>query len=200
MNTRELLLQESFLLFLEEGYKEVSINKIITKCALSKGAFYHHFVSKEELYQQVLNRFFFNYFQSSDFVYDSNLSFEEKLQSFVQAFVTPYEELLAFSTKTDLLSYFRFLFHAASHHPSVQYRVNKHFYKKGYYLAQIIKEEQKLNNFGENRNPKNIAHQLLSIILGVSILDGIYDATKIKSRLSESITQYIQLITKNTTA
>ncbi len=196
MKTREVILRESFLLFLHQGYKEVSINKIINACELSKGAFYHHFSSKEDLYTQVLNRFFFNYFQSSNFIFDPSISFNDKLLHFVQSFVTPYEELLKLSTRNDLLPYFRFLFQAASNHTEIQIKINRHFYKKGYYLALIIKEEQQLNGLIKEIDAKHIAHQLLSLVMGVTILDGIYDATKIKSRLTDSINQYIQLITK----
>jgi len=177
-----------------EGYKEVSIKKITDSCHISKGAFYHHFTSKEDLYNEVLNRFFFNYFNSSDLLYDPQISFEDKILHFVQSFVTPYEELLKLSTRKDLLPYFRFLFQAAANHPVIQYRVNKHFYKKGYYLALIIKDEKKNGKFGNELRAKQIAHQLLSLVLGITILDGIYDASVIKARLIESINQYIKLM------
>ena len=49
METRELIIQKSFILFLKHGIKEVSINEIIKSCSLSKGAFYHHFKGKQDL-------------------------------------------------------------------------------------------------------------------------------------------------------
>ncbi|NOR86217.1 MAG: TetR family transcriptional regulator [Bacteroidales bacterium] len=194
MNTRETILTQSFQLFLNEGYKEVSINKIIQICEISKGAFYHYFESKDDLYTQVLDRFFFSYFQSSDFVYDDSISFQDKLNQFIVSFVTPYEELLLLSSRNDLIHYFRFLFQAAGHSPSIKYKVNKHFYKKAYYLASIIKEEQDDNQIRKQLNTKNIARQLLSIVLGTTLLDGIYDASIIKKHLLESIELYIVLL------
>jgi AcrR family transcriptional regulator len=196
MSTQEQILTQSFKLFLLNGYKEVSVNKIIEKCHISKGAFYHHFQSKEHLYMQVLDRFFFNYFNSCDFVYDTAFSFDEKLQQFIISFVTPYEELLELTSRDDLILYFRFLFQAAANHELIKYRVNKHFYKKGYYLAILIKEQQQTLGIPSNFQAKDLAKQLLSIIMGITILDGIYDATKIKARLTESINVYTQLISK----
>lgn len=194
MNTRESILTHSFQLFLNEGYKEVSINKIIQVCEVSKGAFYHHFESKDDLYTQVSHRFFFNYFQSSNFIYNDSISFSEKLNHFIISFVTPYEELLLISNSKDLIHYFRFLFQAASHSPSIKYKVNKHFYKKAYYLALIIREEQEKNRINNHLNTKSIARQLLSIVLGTTLLDGIYDASIIKQHLHESIELYIELL------
>ena len=145
---------------------------------------------------QVLDRFFFNYFNSCDFVYDTAFSFDEKLQQFIISFVTPYEELLELTSRDDLILYFRFLFQAAANHELIKHRVNKHFYKKGYYLAILIKEQQQTLGIPSNFQAKDLAKQLLSIIMGITILDGIYDATKIKARLTESINVYTQLISK----
>lgn len=196
MNTQETILTQSFQLFLNEGYKEVSINKIINKCNISKGAFYYHFETKEDLYQQVLDRFFFNYFNDADFIYDEKLSFEEKLHHFIISFVTPYEELLTLTSRNDLIYYFRFLFQAAGQNKNIQYKVNKHFYKKGFYLSLLIKDEQIKNIIKTDIDPKILAQQLLSIIMGITILNGIYDATIIKSRLIESIELFVKQYTK----
>ena len=194
MTTKENILTESFQLFLNEGYMEVSVNKIIKKCEISKGAFYHHFESKDDLYANVLNRFFFNYFKDTDFVYDDTISFEEKLNQFIISFATPYEELLDLTSRNDLLPYFRFLFQAATNNESIKYKVNKHFYKKGYYLALLVKEQQEKNNITIKADAKLIARQLLSMVLGITILDGIYDSSLIKVHLIDSIGLFIKQI------
>ncbi len=58
-NTKEHILKTSFCLFLQKSFKEVTMNEIVTASGLSKGAFYHHFQSKEQLFLEVLNTFFF---------------------------------------------------------------------------------------------------------------------------------------------
>jgi AcrR family transcriptional regulator len=44
-------------LFLEKGYERTTINDVIAATGLSKGAFYHHFASKEELLEAIAQRF-----------------------------------------------------------------------------------------------------------------------------------------------
>jgi len=44
-------------LFLAKGYEKTTINDVIAAAALSKGAFYHHFKSKEELLAAIAARF-----------------------------------------------------------------------------------------------------------------------------------------------
>lgn len=56
--TREQILDISARLFIEKGYEKTSIQDIINELQMSKGAIYHHFKSKEEILQGVLDRKF----------------------------------------------------------------------------------------------------------------------------------------------
>lgn len=47
--TKELILNKSFKLFFENGFKSTSVDKIMKATNLTKGAFYHHYKSKKEL-------------------------------------------------------------------------------------------------------------------------------------------------------
>ncbi|OFY43484.1 MAG: hypothetical protein A2X18_05935 [Bacteroidetes bacterium GWF2_40_14] len=47
-------------LFMQKSYKEVTMSEIVKETGLSKGAFYYHFKSKEELFSEVLTYFFLN--------------------------------------------------------------------------------------------------------------------------------------------
>jgi AcrR family transcriptional regulator len=49
IETKRKIMDKARELFLTRGYQDTSINDIITKTGLSKGAFYHHFKSKEDL-------------------------------------------------------------------------------------------------------------------------------------------------------
>lgn len=60
-NTRNIILKTSFSLFLQKSFKEVTMNEIVNASGLSKGAFYHHFQSKEQLFVEVINSFFFDH-------------------------------------------------------------------------------------------------------------------------------------------
>jgi AcrR family transcriptional regulator len=51
--TRSLLINVSSRLFAAEGYDRVSVDRIIREAGVSKGAFYHHFASKEEILDAV---------------------------------------------------------------------------------------------------------------------------------------------------
>ena len=44
-------------LFLEKGYERTTVNDVIDAAGVSKGAFYHHFRSKEDLLEAIAARF-----------------------------------------------------------------------------------------------------------------------------------------------
>jgi len=51
--TRSLLIETAGQLFASRGYDRTSVDAIIRQAGVSKGAFYHHFTSKEELLDAV---------------------------------------------------------------------------------------------------------------------------------------------------
>jgi AcrR family transcriptional regulator len=56
-NTRELIIKTASALFLEKGYKGVSMTNLVKKSGLTKGAFYYYFESKELLFRAVIEGF-----------------------------------------------------------------------------------------------------------------------------------------------
>ena len=56
--TRDYILRKSFELFLQKSYKEVTMKEIVEKTGLSKGAFYHYFPSKENVFEEVVKYFY----------------------------------------------------------------------------------------------------------------------------------------------
>jgi AcrR family transcriptional regulator len=53
--TTKAILKAAHSLFARHGYAEVSIELIAQKAGYAKGAFYHHFSSKREVFEQVLD-------------------------------------------------------------------------------------------------------------------------------------------------
>lgn len=53
---RERILNEAYVLFLRQGYAEVSMQQIADTAGLTKATLYHHFRSKEELFGAVCAR------------------------------------------------------------------------------------------------------------------------------------------------
>ena len=66
MKTENEILEIAFLLFLEKGFSEVSTNELIRAAGLTKGGFYYSFKSRDDLDQQVVEKYIRPFFLSSD--------------------------------------------------------------------------------------------------------------------------------------
>jgi TetR/AcrR family transcriptional repressor of nem operon len=55
---REHILDTALQLFSQNSYREVTMSGLVKASGLSKGAFYHYFDSKEQLFEAVIERFY----------------------------------------------------------------------------------------------------------------------------------------------
>ncbi|MCK9218467.1 MAG: TetR/AcrR family transcriptional regulator [Bacteroidales bacterium] len=60
MDTKQYIIKTAFGLFLERNYNAVTLNEISKISGLSKGAFYHYFKSKEEVFIDVIDSYVLN--------------------------------------------------------------------------------------------------------------------------------------------
>lgn len=129
-STRERILAAAFELFLQHGYGGTGVNQILALCKLSKGAFYHHFKNKDEIYAEVINDFFLKPLETTDFEKMGTLSLRE-----IRAILADYYATLPHEIKSksnmDMARYFAVFFEAISRLPDFRASV------QSYYLTLI---------------------------------------------------------------
>lgn len=76
-STRERILDLAHELVLKQGYAATSLEQILERAGVTKGAFFHHFKSKEELARALVDR----YLAGEQQVFDATLGRAEKLTS-----------------------------------------------------------------------------------------------------------------------
>jgi AcrR family transcriptional regulator len=75
-DTKEHIIKTSCLLFLQKSYKEVTLQEIVKKTGLSKGAFYHYFTSKEDVFIESIQFFFGNLMQRNYDLYSKETFYQ----------------------------------------------------------------------------------------------------------------------------
>ena len=58
LDAREHVLATTLQLFLRNSYRDVTMSELVKASGLSKGAFYHYFDSKEQLFAEVINHYY----------------------------------------------------------------------------------------------------------------------------------------------
>ena len=57
-DTRSHIVNVSFNLFMQKNFKDVTMKEIVEKSGLSKGAFYHYFDSKAQIFNEITERYY----------------------------------------------------------------------------------------------------------------------------------------------
>lgn len=144
MNARDQLLEAAFGLFLTHGFDGTGIAAILAETGLSKGAFYHHFASKQALYEEVIVRFFPSPFANLDWPRHRRLEAREQKRIIVSF----YAGMLGQSTKNgwDTNRYFALFFDSLSRLPKFRSDVARSYARVIDALATALTAEQGLTH------------------------------------------------------
>ncbi len=117
--TRQKLIGAALPLFLEYGYNGVGTNQIITAAKLSKGAFYHHFSSKIELYEAAISDFFLKPLKDLDIEQLKNLPLKE-VRKKLSAHYANLAHNIEQNNNIDMMRYYASYFEALSLLPDLR--------------------------------------------------------------------------------
>jgi AcrR family transcriptional regulator len=93
--TIQSILEAARTLFIEKNYADVTINDIVTRANISKGALYHHFSSKEDVYLKMMHHFLAEIQNTTQHVTETATgSCRERLQQSSSSFLQLPVELL----------------------------------------------------------------------------------------------------------
>lgn len=141
MNTKDKIVKSAFDVFMLKGYNGTSMSDLVATTGLSKGAFYHHFDSKEKLYFSVIDTFFLQHFTEVDWSATESLTFHE-FELLLRDYFNSFLSELRVITQNQLSRYYVLFFEAFEYHPSFKDEIQK-FYTK---MENIIDAKCKLNN------------------------------------------------------
>ncbi|WP_304232912.1 TetR/AcrR family transcriptional regulator [Jiulongibacter sediminis] len=115
MKTKDKILEVAFQVFINYGYHHTSMQQLVEASSLSKGAFYHHFNSKSELYQEVIERYFLSFYRSVDWerFEKANLTLSE-IENEIRGFYWSFVPQITALTTEGMSRYYIMYFEAYS--------------------------------------------------------------------------------------
>ena len=63
MNTKQLILEKTLKLMIEKQNSILSIREVSAATGIATGGIYHHFSNKEEIYNEIIERYYINYYK-----------------------------------------------------------------------------------------------------------------------------------------
>lgn len=168
-STRERIVGAGFHLFIEYGYEGTGLSAILKETGLSKGAFYHHFPTKEDLFKEVVTVFFLRPMRN----FDIDTLRQSPLRDARDLLGVAYEQLprAAQNAGVDMTRYFALFFESLSRLPEFRDEVRKYYSDLLEVLALKTYEEREVTPRIAVNNARNLigsfeGRLLLSAIFG----------------------------------
>ncbi|MEQ9346931.1 MAG: TetR/AcrR family transcriptional regulator [Thalassospira sp.] len=103
-STRERIIETADLLFYQQGYEATSFADIATSVGISRGNFYHHFKTKDDILDGVINRRLANTEQMLDRWEINGNDPAERIRSFIHILIVNGEKIRKFGCPVGTLS------------------------------------------------------------------------------------------------
>ena len=164
-DTKEYIIDQAYKLFLNKSYEAVSISDISKAIGFTKGALYHHFLNKEDLFKAVVDKYL-KIIGLGEFKKDITMA--ECIQMIID-----YVSQVVNSTCIDNqafapVSYISLLIDALRHYPGFAEK-HEHFFNETVSNLETILDQAVMN--GEIRNDIDtslVAQHLFSLSTGIA--------------------------------
>ncbi len=189
MNNKDTIIHEAQKLFSLNGYLNTGINEIIEIAGTSKGGFYNHFASKEDLFHEVLTESQRIWREQVLYLINDIDSPTMKITQMLENYRDRYLQdesnfpggciFITFSVELD------------DTHPHLIEAVNKGFVGLKNMLKQYLAEAKEIGELKEDVNINRATELIFNGMIGSSVF---YGAAKSKIGLSRSINSLIDYV------
>ncbi len=157
--TKEHILKIAFGLFLQKNFKEVTMKEIVEKTGLSKGAFYHYFESKEKLFFEVIDTFYFKNIMvdfnqlNKNTLYDFYQDYVEKMVLIINKMKTDY----SYCDSLANMNFITIMFDAVHMFPELKSKLMKSMQEELEAWIEVIKNSREKGEFTSPMTDDQIA-------------------------------------------
>ncbi|PLX13085.1 MAG: hypothetical protein C0597_12210 [Marinilabiliales bacterium] len=125
--TKEHIILTSFRLFLQKGYKEVTMSMLVKSTGLSKGAFYHYIENKEQLFVETLDNLFFSISPfNNEMVVNPEVSFYDYMQMYIDNVKKMSKMIISYvGENASGMGYYRLMLDVANYAPDFHKKIEK---------------------------------------------------------------------------
>jgi len=190
MNLRETIIHESLKLFSLKGYLSTSITDILKAAGTSKGGFYNHFVSKEELFHEVLAEAQRIWREKTLAGLDEIESPTEKIKKLLENYRDNYLKddnnfpggcvFVTFSVELD------------DQHPHLCKEVNEGFIGLKAMLRRLLDEGKGKGELNSDASTSAITEMIFAGMIGASVIYGVDKSTDSLDHSINTLIHYLE--------
>ncbi|MGB5932523.1 MAG: TetR/AcrR family transcriptional regulator [Anaerolineae bacterium] len=190
MNLKERIIHESLKLFSLKGFCSTSINDILEAANTSKGGFYNHFASKEDLFFQVLD-------EAQRIWREKTLSGLDEIESPVgkiKRVLENYRDRYLNDTENfpGGCIFITFSVELDDQRPHLSKEVSKGFMGLKAMLKRLLDEGRESGELSKNVDTSAITEMLFAGMLGASVIYGLDKSTASLDRSINTLIDYLE--------
>ena len=177
MNTKKLILEKTLKLMIEQQNSIVSIRQISAATGIATGGIYHYFSSKEEIYNEITERYLINYTKFNiDKLREINGNAKEKIRNSMFEIVTQKQTGIKIETIDDVD--YRVILDVLTAN-GFTYENSQEIYEGTLkelkeFFTEIVEEGQKNRQIRQDLPSEDIAKSLILMYLGIQYAWEIY--------------------------
>jgi TetR/AcrR family transcriptional repressor of nem operon len=190
MNLKEKIIHESLRLFSLKGFLSTSINDILKAANTSKGGFYNHFSSKEDLFFHVLD-------EARRIWREKNLAGLDEIESpvgKVTKLLENYRDRYLKDTENfpGGCIFVSFSVELPDQRAHLSKEVNKGFIGLKAMLKRLLDEGRELGELNDNASTSAITEMLFAGMVGASVIYGVDKSTASLDRSINTLIGYLE--------
>jgi len=157
--TRERILLTSYSLFLQNGYDTTGVAKICEEAQISKGAFYHHFPSKHDVFLTILDNWIANLEVKFQMIQEEETSVPEQLRKMASSLGDVFSE-------SEKIPIFLEFWMRSMRDSSVSAKTIAPYYRYLAYFERLVQKGILEGSFSSDTHPDQAAKLLVSFAIG----------------------------------
>jgi TetR/AcrR family transcriptional repressor of nem operon len=190
MNLKEKIIHESLKLFSLKGFLSTSLNDILTAANTSKGGFYNHFKSKEDLFFQVLDEARGIWREKNLSGLDEINSPVEKIKRFLQNFRDLY--LKDAENFPGGCIFITFAVELNDQRPHLSREVNKGFTGLKRMIQRFLDEGREAGELDPDVSTGAVTEMLFAGMLGATVMYGLDKSAANLDRSIDALVGYLE--------
>ncbi|MFW6364024.1 MAG: TetR/AcrR family transcriptional regulator [Spirochaeta sp.] len=164
--SRDYILSQALPVFIQNGFAAASLQDICRAVGLSKGALYHHFAGKEDLYYHCLYRFFTRP-EAANWRILPAPSLRERIHAgfrHIDEAIRDIQSWMDSSEDDAILRFYSFLYEATRRYPEFQQMIDQGDDRKLQELAEAFRTGQQSGEIRRDLNPVLLAIELEALL------------------------------------
>lgn len=160
IETRSRIIETSRALFSSQGYENTSVSEICATAGISKGAFYHHFISKHQVFTAILDSWLQDLNQDLQSLFRLSPSVPEG----ILAMTGEFDRIMHDSSSS--LSLFLEFWRYSSRDPEIWKKTNEPYFQYIAFIKNILDQGVREGSI-QVKDAKSATYTVMSLAIGL---------------------------------